>query len=184
LKREQANTPSRAYKMYFITNHDENSWNGTIKERLGDAADAMALLTYTLADMPLIYSGQEAANEKRLEFFEKDEIDWKDYPKQDLYKKFIGFKHDYPAFWNGLHGGEFIHMPTNQDDKVIAFKKIRGDNDMMVLINLSAETYQATFVKDDLIGYKPIIMHDFTPTMEVNSFTMRPWGYIVMERVN
>lgn len=182
-EKEKKNTPERAYKMYFLTNHDENSWNGTIEERLGDAEKAMAVLNFTMHDMPLIYSGQEAGNTKRLEFFEKDVIDWKDFPMQDFYKKLISYKHDYPAFWNGQNGGEFIHMPTDHDDQVIAFKRIKGDSDMMVIVNLSPDTYEATFIKDDLVGYKPLLMKNFRPTMEINSFTMSPWGYIVMERV-
>jgi len=182
LEKESKSIPPYAYRMYFTTNHDENSWNGTIKERLGDAADAMSLLTFTLGDMPLIYSGQEAANEKRLEFFEKDVIDWKDYPKQNFYQKIIAFKHENKAFWNGARGGKIIKLPTNQDDKVMAFKRINGDNDMMVLINLSDQNYEAVFTKDNLLDYKPLIMHDFAPTMQINSFVMRPWGYIVLRK--
>jgi len=68
--------PSNAIRMNFITNHDENSWNGTVEERMGEASKAMAVLTYTVPGMPLIYSGQEAGLDKRLLFFEKDEIDW------------------------------------------------------------------------------------------------------------
>jgi len=60
--------------MNFVTNHDENSWNGTVKERMGKAAEAMTALTYILPGMPLIYSGQEYGLNKRLLFFEKDSI--------------------------------------------------------------------------------------------------------------
>ncbi len=63
--------PSDAYRMYFITNHDENSWNGTEFERLGEGVKAFFVLTATVPGMPLIYSGQEAAMDKRLEFLVK-----------------------------------------------------------------------------------------------------------------
>lgn len=46
------------YLMNFVTNHDENSWNGTVRERMGKASEAMVALTYTIPGMPLIYSGQ------------------------------------------------------------------------------------------------------------------------------
>ena len=46
--------------MYFTSNHDENSWNGTVEERMGDAGEAMAICTYTIPGMGLTYSGQEA----------------------------------------------------------------------------------------------------------------------------
>ncbi len=182
LEKERKEMPKGAYRLYFITNHDENSWNGTIKERLGEAADAMSLLTYTLSDMPLMYSGQESANEKRLEFFEKDVIDWKDYSKQELFTTFAAFKHENPALWNGEFGGEIYQLPTDMDDQVFAFKRIKGDSDMMVLINMSSESYTATFISDDLINYEPLFYHNFEPTMEPNSFTFKPWGYIVLRK--
>jgi glycosidase len=77
---------SSDYRMIFTTNHDENSWNGTTKERLGDAKNTFAALTYFLPGMPLIYSGQEAGLDKRLKFFDKDEIDWSDLSNAALYK--------------------------------------------------------------------------------------------------
>ncbi|MDP5099765.1 MAG: alpha-amylase, partial [Nonlabens sp.] len=43
--------------MNFITNHDENSWNGSVKERMGDAGEAMLVMSYAIPGMPLIYSG-------------------------------------------------------------------------------------------------------------------------------
>lgn len=183
LDREKEKTPERAYMMYFITNHDENSWNGTIKERLGDADEAMAILTWTLGGMPLIYSGQEAANEKRLEFFEKDAIDWKDYSKAGFYRTLNELKHNHPAIWNGAQGGEFELMPTNQDDKVLAFKKKKGKSEVMVLLNLSDQTYEAVFNTHDLVNYKPVMMNDFQPTMQINSFTMYPYGYCVLYKI-
>ncbi|MFV0305264.1 MAG: alpha-amylase family glycosyl hydrolase, partial [Moheibacter sp.] len=60
--------------MNFVTNHDENSWNGTIQERMGNASEAMTALTYVMQGIPLIYSGQEYVLNHRLKFFEKDSI--------------------------------------------------------------------------------------------------------------
>ena len=67
---------TEAFQMNFITNHDENSWNGTINERMGDAQHAMAVLMTTIPGMPLLYSGQETGLDKRLRFFEKDTVEW------------------------------------------------------------------------------------------------------------
>ncbi|MCT4629236.1 alpha-amylase family glycosyl hydrolase, partial [Winogradskyella sp.] len=60
--------------MNFVTNHDENSWNGTIKERMGKASELMTALSFMQKGMPLIYSGQEYDLDHRLKFFEKDSI--------------------------------------------------------------------------------------------------------------
>lgn len=75
------NYPLRSFRMYFTSNHDENSWQGTEMERMGSARHAMAVLCYALNGMPLIYNGQETSLDRRLAFFEKDEINW---DKMDL----------------------------------------------------------------------------------------------------
>ena len=85
--------PEGSYPMQFITNHDENSWAGTVHQRMGDAADAFAVLSFTVPGIPLIYSGQEAGLDKQLLFFEKDTIDWSDLtyiPEFDL-KSLLSF---------------------------------------------------------------------------------------------
>lgn len=70
-------TPTDVYRMSFLTNHDENSWNGTIEEKYGHKWQLFSVLNYTLPQsFPLIYSGEEANNRKRLQFFEKDAIKW------------------------------------------------------------------------------------------------------------
>ncbi len=63
-------------RAYFTSNHDENSHSGTEYERLGDAALPFAVFCCLYDGLPLIYSGQELPNIKRLLFFDKDEIDW------------------------------------------------------------------------------------------------------------
>ena len=63
--------PKNAFRMQFTSNHDENTWNGTVFERLGNAAESFAVFSFLIPDMPLIYSGQEAGLNKRLEFFDK-----------------------------------------------------------------------------------------------------------------
>lgn len=42
LEREFETYPRDAYRMYFTSNHDENSWNGSVFERLGERAKSAA----------------------------------------------------------------------------------------------------------------------------------------------
>jgi len=181
IQKEKDTYPSNSYMLYFLTNHDENSWNGTIKERLGASADVFAVLTYTLGGMPLTYSGQESANEKRLEFFEKDVIDWKDYPKQDFISQLIDMKHKNPSLWNGNYGGEFTPIITDQDEKILAFNKLKGDNNTVVLLNLSPEEVSANIKGIELTGYHPIMLKGFENTGK-KSFKMKPWAYVVLKK--
>jgi len=74
--------PAAAMRMVFTENHDLNSWDGSAPERFGPALEAAIVLSFVSEGMPLIYNGQEARNEKRLEFFEKDPIAWRPHPMQ------------------------------------------------------------------------------------------------------
>ncbi|MEJ2506641.1 MAG: alpha-amylase family glycosyl hydrolase, partial [Ignavibacteriaceae bacterium] len=60
IKNNEENYPPNAFRMEFTTNHDKNSWDGTVFERLGDAAEEFAVYTFMIPGMPLIYTGQEA----------------------------------------------------------------------------------------------------------------------------
>ena len=72
--------PHDVMRMMFVSNHDKNAWEGTEFEQFGDALEAAIALSVVGDGMPLIYSGQEAGNDKRLEFFERDPIVWRDHP--------------------------------------------------------------------------------------------------------
>ncbi|MCK5777129.1 MAG: alpha-amylase, partial [Bacteroidales bacterium] len=181
LKNEKETYPQDSYMLYFLTNHDENSWNGTIKERMGESADAFAVLTYTLGGMPLTYSGQESANEKRLEFFEKDVIDWKDYSKHDFISELIEMKHQNPAIWNGAYGGAFSRIMTSESNQILAFTKVKDDNDMLIIINLSNDEVSASVMSGKLAGYEPVMTEGFV-IINDGSINMKPWAYAVLRK--
>lgn len=123
------------YRVHFITNHDENTWKGTINERFGKSQEAFAALSFLLEGMPLIYSGQEAGLNKRLEFFEKDVINWEGKDLSEFYTRLIKLKKDNPALWNGEHGGQANMLETDQKGAV-AFVREKGDNKVFVALNL------------------------------------------------
>src|SRR5579872_156864 len=85
--------PAHAMRVYFTTNHDENSHSGSEYERMGEAAILFAVLCATWDGLPLIYSGQELPNKKRLKFFDKDCIDWNGpIGLQDFYRALLGLR--------------------------------------------------------------------------------------------
>ena len=55
----------------FTSNHDENTWAGTVFDRMGDSYLTMSVLTYVMPGIPLLYNGQEYSLNKRLEFLKK-----------------------------------------------------------------------------------------------------------------
>ena len=135
IARDAARFPKEAYRLTFTSNHDENSWSGTEFEREGAAADACAVLCFTLpGSQPLIYTGQEIGLSRRLAFFEKDPItDWSANEYTAFWKKLVDLKHGNPALAAGEKGGpiEYIDAP----DGVIAFsRKVKG-NEVIVAAN-------------------------------------------------
>lgn len=125
------------YRMNFTTNHDENSWNGTIYERMGDLADAMTVLAFTVQGMPLVYSGQEVTLNHRLSFFENDSINWNGPSKEDFFKTLLELKHSNQALWNGAYGGDYKRLATTKDEVIFAYSRTKGEDKVVVMLNLS-----------------------------------------------
>jgi glycosidase len=169
--------PEGAYPMLFITNHDENSWAGTEYERLGEAVKTMAVLTFTSPGMPLVYSGQEAGLDRRLSFFDKDEISWDDLSMQDFYKRLVSFKKENPALWNGNAGGS-INFLSATDENILVFVREKDANKVLVVMNLSANSVTAEVVFDDLSGsYQTLFVYEETKLGKNQSFDLKPWEY-------
>ena len=131
--------PAGSFTMHFTSNHDENSWQGTEYERMGDAVKTMAALSFVIPGMPLIYSGQEAGLKKRLEFFEKDEIDWTNLEMQDFYAKLIQLKKENISLWNGISGGDLTFIEAQNSPNLLAFSRIKDDSKVVVFFNMSAQ---------------------------------------------
>lgn len=136
LARQPAGYPPQALRMRFTSNHDFNSWHGTDAELYGDARLALAVLTFTLPGMPLIYNGQEAGLARRLAFFEKDPIDWRGHALSAFYADLCALKHAHPALAAGADGGPVTPLDAPAD--VVAFERRRGDDVVRVAVNLSA----------------------------------------------
>lgn len=171
------------YKMYFLTNHDENSWNGTEFERLGDATDVFAVLAATLPGMPLIYTGQEAGLAKRLEFFEKDPVeDWTANSEiTDFYKSLNTLRKENPALWSGCFGGKLQRIHTSLDESVFAFAREKDGNRVVVMANLSPDIVEFDLENADFNGKYTAFP---CTSMEVDltgdfSVTLEPWDYLI-----
>src|SRR3954470_18795107 len=125
-----------AYRMYFTSNHDENSWNGSEFERMGANHFPAFILGATLEEsMPLLYTGQEASLQKRLRFFDKDTVDWQGTSLWPFYQRVFALKHTQSALTNGNVGGAQMRLATNGDDRTYAFTRTHGMNTVLVAIN-------------------------------------------------
>ncbi len=176
-----AKYPQGALKLYFTSNHDENTWNGTEYEKYHGAARAFAVFTCTWPGMPLVYSGQELPNVKRLKFFDKDQIDWKpDIVLHNFYKTLLHLRKTHTC----LQGGEeaFAYMlPTQQDDKIFAYLLADGSSKVLVLLNFSqVDKLHINIQHPSLSGaYKNIISGLEYNFKQEESFELQAWEFMV-----
>ncbi len=164
--------------MNFVTNHDENSWNGTIEERMGSAAPAITVLSYTLPGMPLIYSGQEYGMNHRLKFFEKDQIPKTKGEAWQLLEQLAVLKQN-PALHGGKEAADLTFLDTD-DKEVIAFTRTKAENEIVVFINLSENQKE---IKSDLAGNFKDFFLKYELTLNETPLTIPSNGFKVYSRL-
>jgi cyclomaltodextrinase len=178
LEAERRRYPADAYRMNFTSNHDENSWNGTVFERLGESTEVMVVLTATLEGMPLIYNGQEAGLDHRLEFFEKDLIEWRDHPFAGLYTRLLHLKKDHRALWNGHWGGRMERVATSDDEAVFAFLRRKDDDRILAVMNLAGQLKRISLTGEEFTGaYRNVMTDRQVEFQEGASLELGPWEY-------
>jgi len=173
---QYAQYPQGASKLFFTSNHDENSWNGTEYEKYGIAAKAWAVFTLTWNGQSLIYGGQELPNHKRLAFFEKDEIQWTSVTPllHDFYKTLLTARKQFPV----LAAGSISNLPT--DNAVMAYLKEAQGQTALVILNLSPERHQVHIVHDAFNGKFTNLFSGLNFEFNGDSqFELMPGEYIV-----
>ena len=174
LDREAERFSPSAYRMTFVTNHDENSWNGTARERYGDGVRAMAVLCGTAFGMPLIYGGQESDMDKRLRFFEKDTVPWGQYRSMSFYRILNDLHHRNPPLYNGEFGAPAVQLVEEGD--VLYYERSDEKTSVRVVINLSADSVE--FAPSELEGYRTTFNRQ-----NLSKTTWEPWGFEVFVKM-
>lgn len=172
---------AKGYQMQFTSNHDENSWAGTEFARMGEGHKAFAVLTATFNGIPLLYTGQESAMDKQLEFFKKDSIPWGTFTYARFYKVLYDLKHRNQAIWNGAYGGPLVKIPTGNDENIYAFTREKNGDKVVVIINLSAQKQKATIREDVSTGaYTNIFTNAKQEIKKNDAIELGTWEYIVL----
>jgi glycosidase len=178
---EKNNTwPLDAMRMTFVSNHDKNAWDGTQFEAFGAALENAIVLSVVSEGMPLIYNGQEAGNPKRLAFFDRDPIEWREHPIGDLYRRLIALKKSNPALWNGRWGAAMAQVPNNAPAAVFSFVRANDGNKVFAVFNFSAQPRQVRFSESNYHGSYRDFATGNEETLGADSvLAMPPWSYRV-----
>lgn len=182
LQRMNDRFPPHAIPMYFTSNHDENSWNGTEFERMGEAAKSFAVLTYMLPGIPLVYSGQEVGLNRRLEFFEKDIIEWEDKGGfSDFYKELNRFKRKNKALLAQERDGEMMEISNDCPESIWSFRRVNNENEVVCVFNFSNDTINVHF-KANVPGDGFSSFPDASDTLPVQEMELKPWEYRIYSK--
>ena len=168
---------------WFTSNHDENSWNGTEYEKYAEMALPLAVFSSMWHGLPLVYSGQELPNLKRLLFFDKDEIQWT--TQADLhhfYKALFTFRRNHKVF-NSIGEISIVRFTTNNvDHHVLSFIRRNGPFEVLVIINFSEYDLNdvAIEVCEDLGIYHELFSGStFNFNEQNHRFSIKAWAYEV-----
>ncbi len=173
-------------RAWFTTNHDENSWNGTEYEKYGDMAKALAVFSVTWNGVPLLYSGQELGNTKRIDFFEKDTIQAGGNAGEltAFYKTLLELKSSNLALRAGDPSVQTFRIKTSEAKNVIAYLRKQGSNEVLVVLNMSAQKDLHFDITDEKITglFKNIFSGATKDFTKEKSFEMQGWEYLVYQK--
>ncbi len=170
--------PPNYIKMYFTSNHDENSWNKADYETMpGEVHAPFAVLSQTWKNtLPLIYSGQEEPFLDSISFFYKDTIAFSKYEREFFYKNLLLLRKQNPAL---AVDASYKKILSSNDDAIFAFIREKDNRKVLVILNLSNKPQTTTLkaeikgLPENLFNGKPEILNDG------QSFSLAPWGYLV-----
>jgi alpha-amylase len=173
-------------RAWFTTNHDENSWNGTEFEKYGSMFKALAVFSFTWNGIPLLYSGQELGNTKRIDFFDKDTIVAGPWATEltGFYQSLIKLKSTHPALRAGDTAVSTFRLTTTDDRHVLAYLRKYGEREVLVVLNLSDQgDLHFDISSSEVTGiFKNAFSgaaNDFT---REKSFELQAWEFAVYEK--
>ncbi|MFN4286491.1 MAG: alpha-amylase family glycosyl hydrolase [Lacibacter sp.] len=167
-------------RTFFTTNHDENSWNGTEYEKYGNMAMPLAVFSCLWNGIPLLYSGQELPNKKRLAFFDKDEIEWgtKEPRLHQFFRQLLHLRKAHPALHCGDRSVLTWRIATNYNDRVFSFIRRKGSREVVVALNFSEQPLEVQFTDTRFGGLFTDLFTNAAFSLD-EPFTLPPWGYRV-----
>jgi alpha-amylase len=178
LKKQDSIKNTSDFKMNFVTNHDENSWSGTVKERMGAARNLMTVLSYTLPGMPLIYSGQEYDLDYQLKFFEKDSIPKNKGETWSLLEKLGALKNNNSALNGGKNAADYSILKTNNEN-IFTFNRNKAAASIYFIGNVSNKTQTFSL---DLVGSFTDVLTGENIVLSTEDVKLQPWEYYLIRK--
>lgn len=172
--------PKDAMRLNFTTNHDENSWNGTEFEKYGDAYKLFSVFSMTYRQtIPLVYSGQEIPNKKRLKFFVKDPIEWNGLAMEKFYQLLFWERKNNSAL---AADASYRRIKTSADNQVLCYEREKDKQQVLVILNLSNQSQSVTIQDksfNSIFGVDIFTSEQWKTIKNGETFKVGPWGYVL-----
>ena len=188
LKLYRLSMPEGDFPMYYLDNHDVNSYNRTMAEAFSvETLPSMWTLTFTMPGIPMLYSGDEITYDHRLAFMEKDAIDWDavTWDAAPLIRTLSEIKKSNPALYAGMPGGPIEDIKLDSKN-LVAFRRTAGDNTVTCLFNLSRNEYADVDLSEAVSGNGTVVLSgkegSWSPdgTVPDTTYTFAPWEFMII----
>lgn len=178
LNRTDQQFPANALRMFFTSNHDENSWEKADYETTPGAVHApFAVMTQTIKrSVPLIYSGQEEPILRAIRFFDKDTITLKTYQREQFYTTLLHLRKTNPAL---ASNASFKKVVVGNEDAIYAYVRQSGNNKVLVILNWSDKEQTIKITDSALLGKVKNVFAHSIETLTSKGWNIEPWGYVI-----
>lgn len=164
----------------FTSNHDENTWVGTVFDRMGDSYLTMSVLTYIMPGIPLLYNGQEYSLNKRLEFFEKDFIPKENTELVKFYNKLGKIKRNNKA----LHFSKEtkFDIKNSMDEDIFILERTLENESVLLISNLSKKVKS---INHDIDGnYENLFNGKLIELNSKQNLEFNSWDYLLLKKID
>src|SRR5688572_5590488 len=139
-------------------------------------AEALAVFSSTWNGIPLLYSGQELPNKKRIKFFDKDPIKWTgDNKLGTFYKTLLNLHSSNPALRSGDPSVQTFRIKNTEPKNIFSFLRSRGDKEVFVILNMSANKTSFEITDSTVKGnFREIFKNSAADLSASNKFVLEP----------
>ena len=179
-----AKYPADTYFINALTDYNLSVRKGSERQRYGKCLKPFTILQYTLPGLPMLYFGQEIANERVLSLFSRDPItSWVSSVENAKIQTVNRFRYNHTCLSAGAAGAKTVYYPTDNPN-VLVFSRQNDDAILYVFVNATPNTVTLKY-KDKEPFERSRVTDVFNGTVQLEMpKTIAPWSYRLLTTLN
>lgn len=160
-------------RMLYLTNHDDGNDGKNYFGDFGNNVPLMTVLEFTLYGMPLLYNGQEIGYRPIQDYFSKSVINWNsvNVKIKNTIRVLVALRHTQAALGGGVEANRpAIRFLSPDVNTVFAYEKKKGDNTVVVILNLGTSAVNVTIPDVEEGAYNQVLCSE-TVSTDVSTIT-------------